>query len=151
MARVVENVTLLLKDFKGRLRDLRPLLLGPILDDLRATEALLFAQAGGFAGIAPWAPLSPRTLARKRGRSTRILVASGKLERSLTVPGASGSHVRMIGPATLAFGTRVPYAEYHQLGTRSMPARPVLPRAWPPEDLDRWGRLTADYVAGRGA
>lgn len=153
--RVVENVTVDLSRAQGRLRDLRPVFLGPILSDILATEAAVFQNAGGVAGVPKWEPLTAATMARKiRGaaRSTRILVDRGDLEESLTTPGAPGQVARMLGPATFEFGTEVenergePYAHFHQLGTRTMAQRMVVPDEWPDEDVERWADIAVAYV-----
>ncbi len=152
--RVVENVTIDLERAQGRLRNLRPVFMGPVLDDLLATEAAIFANAGGVAGTDKWEPLADSTLNRKtrNARSTRIMVDRGDLERSLIERGAEGQVARMVGPATFEFGTEVTndrgeqFAIYHQLGTRTMPARQVVPDEWPDEDVERWGDIAVEYV-----
>lgn len=70
---------------------------------------------------APWAPLTPETLARKiaAGVSTAPLKRSTLLFRSW-VASADGGTGRV--------STDRPYAKYHQWGTRrGLPARPMLP------------------------
>lgn len=88
-----------------------------------------------------WAPLKPATLAaraRARGKAAAgagkadVLRDTGRLLRSLT-PGVDGvargpDQVVRTLPGAVVVGTNVPYAEYHQTGTRHLPARPVLPR-----------------------
>lgn len=63
-----------------------------------------------------WSPLSPRTLARKKGRG-RILYHSGDLLDSLSSR-ASRSE------ALVGFGKL--YAAYHEWGTKKMPRRGLL-------------------------
>lgn len=155
--KVTENVTLELNGFISRARDVKPVFLGPIAADLRATEAAIFANAGGVAGVPKWAPLTDATMRKKiRGgaRSTRILVERGLLESSLTVPGAAGQILRMVSGDTMEFGTEVQndrgqqFAHYHQLGTRSMFSRKIMPDVWPEEGTERWANMVADYVVG---
>ena len=78
-----------------------------------------------------WAPLSPAYAAYKSrvrpGRS--LLVFDGDLKRSLTM-GAKGS-IFSAKARRLVLGSTVPYAVYHQDGTRRggktrMPARPLF-------------------------
>lgn len=66
----------------------------------------------------PWEPLSPSTIARRRGRSSKPLIDTGRLRRSIT----SRVEVR-----ALEIGSNVAYAPTHQLGSRHVPARPFLP------------------------
>lgn len=71
--------------------------------------------------VAPWAPLRPATLAAKAraGKSTGLLKASGTLWRSL--------RVLEVDKTRVAFGSDRPYAGFHQIGTRRIPARPFFP------------------------
>lgn len=71
----------------------------------------------------PWLPLSPKTLARKKGRGS-MLVATGVGRRSLTLN--AGDDFVEIG-----FGQG--YMGYHETGTQRMPRRQLL---------------TDDFVAG---
>lgn len=78
----------------------------------------------------PWRALSPRTVARKKGRG-RILYDSGDLLGSLT--SRAGRDFAEVG-----FGQ--PYAAYHEYGTRKMPRRGLLmadPAAQTLSDADR--------------
>lgn len=70
---------------------------------------------------APWAPLKPSTIKQKAraGKSSGLLKSSGTLWRSLRVIGVDATSVRI--------GSDRPYAAYHQLGTRHIPARPFFP------------------------
>lgn len=155
--KVTENVTLELNGFIGRLHDCRPVLLGPIREDLMATEAAIFNETGGVFGVEKWAPLAESTMRRKvraGAMSTRILVERGDLERSLTQPGAPGQIAHVVDRHSMEFGTEVTntrgeqYAHYHQLGTRSMDARQVMPETWPEEGTERWAKMVGDYVIG---
>lgn len=94
-----------------------------IADDFRAMMARQFATEGWAEGT-PWAERAPSTLRRRRA-STSILYETGALLRSLTEPGAAG-HVEELEGYSLTLGSRLPYARYHQTGTRRMPARPLI-------------------------
>lgn len=70
-------------------------------------------------------------------RDVPILIETGKLERSLR-PGRMNhwsyvpynkDQLYVIKNKQMELGTRVPYAKYHQEGTRHMPARPIIPKA----------------------
>jgi phage gpG-like protein len=59
-----------------------------------------------------------------RGSKNRpILFRTGRLKQSFL---EGPEHIEESDGTTLAFGSRVPYAIFHQLGTRKMPARPIL-------------------------
>jgi len=105
-----------------------------IADDFRDMIAGQFASEGASGGTA-WAPLAPSTL-RKRGAGSTILDSSGALLASLTDPD-SADHVEDSDGQSLAFGSSVPYALFHQtgagrgLGETSIPPGPGLGRGLP--------------------
>jgi hypothetical protein len=116
----------LLARLVGRLEDGKPQLLS-LLDQI------MLAQRERFAGHgARWKRLAPSTVREKaRGREDpRTLVASGKLMRSLTLPGAPGQVIE-VRPGLLRFGTRIYYARFHHKG-KGVPRRTVvgLTRIW---------------------
>lgn len=83
-----------------------------------------FETGGASAGKA-WAPLDPAYMRWKvdRGFAPDILVRTGRLKRSLTE--------RPFGVETftrdgVTLGTDVEYAKFHQFGTDTIPARPML-------------------------
>lgn len=86
----------------------------------------VFESEGGYIGEA-WAPLSP-AYAHWKARHTAnkgILQLRGRLYGSLTEPRHS-DHIFRSGPSFMEAGTRVPYAKFHQTGTRRMPRRPPV-------------------------
>jgi phage gpG-like protein len=87
--------------------------MGMIAEDFRQMVAEQFASAGE-AGGTPWAALAASTVRRKRGGGG-ILEGSGALELSLTEPGSPG-HQEAIDALSLAIGTDLPYAMFHQAG-----------------------------------
>jgi phage gpG-like protein len=95
----------------------------PALQDYIARR---IASGGTLHNLPPFAPLSPRYARYKAKRypGAPILVRTGRLFRSLTAN--TDDTIADIQPDHLTFGTRVPYALYHQLGTRKMPARPPI-------------------------
>lgn len=103
--------------------------LGPILDTLhdrfRDMESRQFSGQGVYSG--KWAPDKPKTIARKvkRGQDIRILHATRRLRRSLTDK-RNADHVFEFTNDKMAIGTRVPYARFHQEGTKKMPQREVV-------------------------
>jgi phage gpG-like protein len=72
-----------------------------------------------------WAPLAPSTVASRLALgypAGPILHRSGRMRRSLT--GQGGDAITQIDGDSLALGSSVPYAGFHQTGTGTMPARP---------------------------
>jgi len=74
-----------------------------------------------------WVPLSPAYAHRKPQPPAPfgILYRSGELYRSLH-DASHPDHVYVRTQTAMEIGTRVPYAAYHQYGTRKMPARPII-------------------------
>jgi phage virion morphogenesis protein len=66
-----------------------------------------------------WAALAPSTLAQKqrKGYPASILTATGKMRRSV---------VAIADARSVLIGVDVPYAIFHQQGTRKMPQRRIL-------------------------
>ena len=92
-----------------------------------------FSRSAGPYG--PWQPLSPITIARRRNKSNKPLLDTGRLRNSITHEFSSRS-VRV--------GTNVEYAVPHQLGAKigaaKIPRRAFLPdkglpREWEQEDV----------------
>lgn len=108
-----------------RVQDLSPAFerILPLLQDY--TERYL-AAGGAFEGNPAFAPLNPRYARHKGHRypGAPILTRSGRMRASLA--GLTGDSVAEVSPDRLVYGTRVPYAVYHQMGTRKMPKRPPL-------------------------
>ena len=105
------------------------------------TEAQQFNTQGGLTG--GWPPLKPRYQAWKDRNypGLPMMVLTGRLRNSLI--SRSGETIFMADPQGLRIGTRVPYAMYHQFGTRTMQARPVVPME---AILDRMQRILEEYL-----
>lgn len=114
----------------AKLRDLRPAWRSVLLYLRRATTAQ-FDSKGGRSGD-DWAPLSPAYAARKARiyPGMPILRASDRMFRSLV--DQSSDSIAELEPREMTYGTRAPYARYHQKGTPKMPRRRIL--AITPED-----------------
>ncbi|MDM7461678.1 MAG: phage virion morphogenesis protein [bacterium] len=84
------------------------------------------AREGRYEGNPPFAPLSPRYARYKAKRypGAPILTRSGRLRASLA--SITSDSIADASPDALVYGTRTPYALYHQYGTRKMPKRPPL-------------------------
>lgn len=105
----------------------------------------------GSRGGSRWTPLSDnyRNWKQKKYPGRPILVLTGRLKRSLTVNGAGGAdQVRDQQPMSLTLGSVVPYAIYHQRGTKRMAQR--QPMQFLQRDM---GRITSRMYrfAERGA
>lgn len=84
------------------------------------------AQGTGGPVLGAWKPLSKNYAAWKRANypGRKILTLRGYLREGMTND-ASLYAWRHSNDVEFSFGTRgVPYAEFHQTGTRKMPARP---------------------------
>ena len=103
-------------------------------------EALSLVQQGFRNSTAPdgspWAPLK-----RRHGKPLRN---TGRLGSSFTVNSV---------PAGFRVGTNVSYAGFHQAGTKTIPARPMLPttglpEAWTTALLEAGRMVLASELAG---
>jgi len=86
-----------------------------------------------------WADLDPAYAEWKTRHfpGTKILERTRRLRDSLA-PGSTGPDtVIEAGPTMLQYGTRVPYAKFHEEGTRRMRRRRIFPRItakeWTPQ------------------
>jgi len=105
----------------------------------------------GSRGGAQWTPLSApyAKWKAKKYPGKPILVATERLKRSLSLAGQKGGdQVYEETALSLTMGTAVPYARYHQRGTKRMAARPVLQPTQ--RDIDRMVSRLYRYVE-RGA
>ncbi|MCQ9384446.1 phage virion morphogenesis protein [Brevibacterium moorei] len=121
----IEDMNLELSRIKGQLKNVDGFLTN-LSKWIEEQEAQQFKKEGG-AYPPKWAALS-KEYAKWKGQhypGKGILERTGDLKTSLTT---SGSGIRAVHNGTLTFGTLVEYAAYHQNGTKTMPARPVLIR-----------------------
>ena len=71
------------------------------------------------------------------------MIRSGKLFQSLS---DLRGNPNKIDKKEATFGTNIKYAEFHQSGTRNMPARPVV---FVTEQYERkWADAAAEHAAG---
>ena len=94
-----------------------------------------------------WAPIAFSTANRKG--HTSILVDTGRMFESLTTIDGTQDTIWQTGKTWLRFGTSVPYAHWHQTGTRRMPARPHV--GVDQTTADRVGTVLGEAVARRMA
>ena len=116
------------------------------LDDaigiVQAFEREMYLRQQGPDGT-PWAPLALSTILAKE--HSAILVDTGRMFESLTTPNGTQDTIWTTGKNWLTFGTSVPYAHFHQTGTRRMPARPHV--GVDQQTTDRIGQRMAEAVA----
>lgn len=92
------------------------------------TQGALYGTGGG--GWAPLAPSTQRDRARHGYNPTwPILQRDDTLFDSLVIKGSLGN-INEVRADGASFGTRIPYARFHQDGTRKMPRRQVVGLAW---------------------
>lgn len=122
--------------FNQRASDIRPV--GEALHaDFLKIEELQFSTEGRY-GSGGWHILALSTIRKKTfaGLDRRILHATLALRRSLTEEHGEGT-IREIQTDGFRFGTRIPYAQYHQRGTsvviRGDNMIPAMPRRRPVE------------------
>lgn len=100
-----------------------------IVQDLFATAGAARGTGGKFKG-GNWAWLSPKYRAWKQQHypGKGILVRSGTMQASVRWHGALGyGGIFEAHPQYAVAGSAVPYAKFHNQGTKKMPARPFLP------------------------
>jgi len=85
-----------------------------------------------------WKPLALSTLRwkMKHGYSSKPLIRKGLLIKSIVG--------KIQGDNKLIMGTVVPYAKYHQFGTRSIPKRPFL--LFQDQDIQNINSLITGYI-----
>jgi hypothetical protein len=112
--------------------------------DMIRIEKKQFKTQGGFRS-GGWKPLADSTVERKErlGLGTEILVATRRLIDSLTNPGHS-EHKFVPMKSWMLFGSKVPYVEEQQSGTRFMPARP--PIDFNERDREGWLRIIRGWI-----
>ena len=123
-----------------RARNLRPWL-DDLADKIADINRLNFMTNGSVVG--GWRPLSPDYLRWKQRKKpgSPTLVFNARMMESLT---RRPFGVEQIGRRSLRIGSDVHYAEFHQTGTRNMPARKVL--VMPESLIKTMKHDLADYI-----
>lgn len=113
-------------------------------DYMKREFAAQFASNGSRFGT-PWAPLRPYTRWWKRthGYPANTLIRTGRLFRSLT----QHRQPRKRMGSMAVYGTKVPYARFHQHGTRYMVSRKIINMT--PELSREIADVVRDYYTGR--
>jgi phage virion morphogenesis protein len=112
----LEEVTGNLDALAARLDDMSPVM-RVIAEDIKTLIDDSFDKSRSPDGQA-FAPLKPATVKKRRGGSSKPLVDTARLRNSIVVTGSKKS---------VKFGTNVPYAGFHQLGTSRVEPRPYMP------------------------
>jgi hypothetical protein len=113
-----------------------------IREDFHRIEMEQFQTEGSRSGR-PWAPLRP-SYAEWKARwypGRKVLVATGEMQRQMTT--GQGMVIQM-EPKTLRLSPTIRRAMYHQGGTRSMVARPVV--SLTEADKTRWMKILQQFV-----
>ena len=137
-----EQVLRAFSRFGDAVKDLTPFW-PTIADDFRELEEKQFDTQGG-SGSGGWTALSPAyaTWKARHYPGKGILVRTGALRSSLTTGGAG--HIEKKSADRLEIGTSVPYAIYHQKGTRKMPKRPPVELS--EADKMRWSKALHKFL-----
>lgn len=131
--------------------------MGEISRDFYKSEKAIFqlSSAGGFPDFKN--ARSRNQKLREVGFTYPLLKRSGKLERSLTEPNATGS-INIISKRDVIIGSSVKYIVHFQFGTKFMAARPPVfigpeSKAFAARDrankggrLTRWTNIIESYV-----
>lgn len=114
------------------------------MQELQKAHQDNFNTNGGASG-SPWKPLDPQYSSWKISNygSKGVLVRTGALENSLTMNSGRGA-VRDIGRTSAEFGTSLPYAKFHQVGTTTMAQRKVV--FLPVTMAQRTANVVAEYI-----
>lgn len=106
-----------------RMKNLSPAVAERVREATQAIVRENFETEGAASGH-PWPPLKASTVLdrRRKGFPPRpILVRTGRLKRSATLPGSESVFRSTNDSVTV--GTSVSYARFHRTGTRHLPRR----------------------------
>lgn len=148
---VAPNVTLLngpqvldaLQRGHWRVLHLQDALAGPVATAVHEFFGDVFTSEG-TAGGAAWAPLAASTISRKPEGKT-ILRREDTLWASLTEDSDPNGYV-LASDAQLIVGSSVVHGIWHQLGTRLMPRRAIVPDVVPEAYVNKWTSLVGDWL-----
>lgn len=114
-----------LQVYNDKLRDFTPAF-RVMIDYLQQYESQVFTAEGSSDELKPWAALTEPYATRKQKQypGSTILIRSRVLYNSLI--GTGVGNISLVSNRNMEYGTEIPYAIYHQRGTRHMTARPIL-------------------------
>lgn len=140
----------------GRFSDYSVPLGGAILRLMRRVAKENFDTEGGHAR-GGWPPLAPSTLA-ERARlgygNLPMMQRTRRLYKSLAGGRSTADSIVEVTPTSLTWGTRTPYAIYHQSDAprTRLPLRQVIPDPMPGYVEPELKQLLRDWIIeGRGA
>lgn len=115
-----------------------------VMQELQKAHRQNFRSQGAASGF-PWQPLDPQYSSWKTANygSKGVLVRSGDLKNSLTMNSGRGA-IRDMGLRTAEFGTKLPYAKFHQAGTENMAQRKPVFR--PPLMASETAVVVGEYI-----
>lgn len=90
----------------------------------------------------PWAKFKRPPSVKRGGSSSKLLRDTGILMGSMTAQ--VQGHVEEVTATSLRWGSNVPYAAFHQYGTRFIPARPFL--GITAKDVERIGLIVTEWL-----
>tara|TARA_Y100000310_G_scaffold296063_1_gene328006 strand:- start:291 stop:800 length:510 start_codon:yes stop_codon:yes gene_type:complete len=144
----IKGKTVLMGVMARKVKNLKPAF-EDIADDFYRNEREMFARSGAVGGgFRRWKPVNATYARRKaeQGFGSKILVRTGRLRSSLTSRGGD-NHLK-IGKLQMSIGTTVPYAKYHEHGTRKMPKRSIL--RIPKKTRAHWVRIIQRHIIKTG-
>ena len=96
---------------------------GPAVRIMKRAFSDIFRGEGSTRLTPRWKPLAPSTRARRarRGGRGKILWDTGRLRASYVT-----NPTVQVSKEGLRMGSNLPYARFHEQGTRYIPARPVV-------------------------
>lgn len=119
----------------NRLRNLRAFMINDVAPRANAMLRKHWESKGAAFGHrwAPWAPSTRRARLRKGNAWKGLLRDTDHLYTTLLQRRVTDDRLKVIkGGLRLQLNTKVPYAIYHQVGTRFMPERQIIPSPLPP-------------------
>lgn len=128
--------------------NLAPVFRGPINRSVTGLFRRQFNTEGREGGH-PWPQLKASTIAAraKRGRGRGgILQDVRRMWGAYVKEGRGPEAILVIEKMRYERGVSVPYARFHQSGTKRMPRRPVVPDTVPRKYLEGWARLVARHL-----
>ena len=131
-----------LEQFQEHLSDAEPMFRALAAQVAKANREQ-FDKQGAYYG-ALWAPLSPAYAAWKAKKypGQPLMVLTGELRSSLT---ERPFGIEEITGSRMVVGTGLSYASYHQRGTDTLPARPLIGMN-PRKDLKKFSSALHDWV-----
>ena len=116
-----------------------------ISEDFYRREKSVFAREGDPVGFKPLSKAYAKWKSQ-RYPGKKIMQLVGRLIKSLTAADQAEAQdsIKRIKKTWAEFGTQVPYAHRHQMGTVGMPKRMIVQLT--EKDKVRWGRIIHEWA-----